>query len=62
MIMATYEKSGAAIVWQRKGADRNLPTLEEILEAARREFPDCRLIDLELLPCGECVLLEKRMI
>lgn len=61
MIMATYEKSGSAIVWQRKGADGNLPTLEEILEAACREFPGCYPADLELIPCGECILLEKRM-
>lgn len=62
--MATYERSGQAVIWHRKRTikieDRNIPNMEEILKAAYEEFPDCCLAGLEIIACGDDVLLEVR--
>lgn len=64
-IMAIYERTGQSVIWHRyisKSAGKNLPTPEDILRAARREFPGCCLDDLELISCGEDILLEKKYV
>lgn len=63
--MAIYERTGRSVIWHRhisNSSAKNFPTPEDILIAARREFPDCRLDDLELISCGEDILLEKKPI
>jgi len=64
--MASYERSGRAIIWHRRNPandlGENIPTIEDILEAARQEFPGCCLANLQLISCGEDILMEEKMI
>ena len=62
--MTTYRRSGRAVVWHRMssvpGSGDNIPTIEDILEAAHREFPNCCLADLQIISCGDSILMEEK--
>ena len=64
--MITYRRSGRAVVWNRMsstpGSGDNIPTIEDILEAANQEFPNCCLADLQIFSCGDSILMEEKVI
>ncbi len=61
--MATYHISGRAVVWNKtvhSGLTENIPTLQEIISAATKEFPGWPLTELEVIPCGDSIILQVR--
>lgn len=61
--MKRYHKSGCAVVWSRLPGDPVGPIsrpVQEVLDVIAREFPGKTCADMELMPCGDSLILAPR--